>query len=126
MRKRNSVNFENRKILEQCGLTYAMTLLEGRWKLNILWAIHNGYNRYGKMKQKIQVISEKMLTQRLKELVDAGIITRNDLGTVPPHVEYDLSEKGKELITILELMRDWGNSVRESATSPFAEQNDLA
>ena len=112
MRKKNSVNFENQKILEKCGLTYAMTLLEGRWKLNILWAIHNGYNRYGKMKHKIEVISEKMLTQRLKELVEAGIIIRNDLGTVPPHVEYELSATGKELIKILEMMRDWGNSIR--------------
>ena len=125
MRKKSSVNFENQKILEKCGLTYAMSLLEGRWKLNILWAIHNGYNRYGKMKRKIHVISEKMLTQRLKELVETGIIIRNDIGTVPPHVEYEFSESGKELITILEKMRDWGNSVRESTKSPI-QIHDIA
>ena len=77
------------------------------------------------MKQKIHVISEKMLTQRLKELVETGIIIRNDMGTVPPHVEYEFSESGKELITILEKMRDWGNGVRESTKSPSSINDDI-
>lgn len=121
MRKLNSVNLENQKKLNNCGLNYAMMLLEGRWKLNVLWAIHYGFNRYSKIKEQIGIISEKMLTQRLKELVSAGLLKRNDFKTVPPHVEYELTEEAKKLIPILEAMRDWGKDVRHSTTNSVIE-----
>lgn len=121
MRKLNSVNLENEKKLNECGLTYAMMLLEGRWKLNVLWAIHYGFNRYSQIKEQIGIISEKMLTQRLKELVSAGLIDRNDFRTVPPHVEYELTEEAKKLIPILEAMRDWGKDVRSNTKNPILD-----
>jgi DNA-binding HxlR family transcriptional regulator len=113
MRKINSTNHINEKILAaHCGVTFAMTLLSGRWKINILWMLKNGVNRYGLLKSQIAGISEKMLTERLKELELEGLIIRNDFKTVPPHVEYTLSEAGQLLSPILEKLSDWGDDVR--------------
>lgn len=115
MRKASSTNYENQKVLEMsCGLTYAVELLNGRWKVNILWNISQGVNRYGLLKKSIPAISEKMLTQRLKDLENEGLIVRKDFNTIPPHVEYSLSDSGKDLFPVLKQLCKWGNTVRES------------
>lgn len=122
MRKTDSTNFENKKILEMsCGLSYAVELLNGRWKVNILWNLIQGVNRYGLLKKSIPRISEKMLTQRLRDLESQGLIIRKDFKTVPPHVEYYLSESGKSLIPVLEKLCKWGNEVRPKTESSIAE-----
>ncbi len=114
MRKLNSTNFENQKILEMsCGLTYAVELINGRWKVNILWNLNNGVNRYGLLKKSIPGISEKMLTQRLRDLEREGLILRKDFKTIPPHVEYSLSDAGLELIPALKLLCKWGTKIRD-------------
>jgi DNA-binding HxlR family transcriptional regulator len=113
MRKINSTNHANEQALAaHCGVTFAMTVLTGRWKINILWMLKNGVNRYGLLKSQIAGISEKMLTERLKELEQEGLIVRTDFKTVPPHVEYALSEAGQLLSPILEQLSNWGDSVR--------------
>ncbi len=113
MRKENSTNHLNEQALAaHCGVTFAMTLLTGRWKINILWMLKNGVNRYGLLKNKIAGISEKMLTERLKELENEGLIIRKDFQTIPPHVEYELSEAGRLLAPILDKLSDWGDEVR--------------
>lgn len=114
MRKKNSTNFENQKVLEMsCGLTYAVELLTGRWKVNILWNLNRGINRYGLLKKNIPGISEKMLTQRLRDLESDNLIVRKDFKTIPPHVEYTLSEAGKKLVPVLRQLCNWGTQVRE-------------
>jgi len=113
MKKTSSTNYENQKMLEaSCGLTFAMIMLSGRWKVNILFNINNGYNRYGKMKNEIPGISEKMLSQRLREMEKEGLIIRKDFNEVPPHVEYSLSKAGKLLTPILAQLCDWGSEIR--------------
>ena len=119
MRKTNSTNYENQKIHEQnCGLTYAMVLLTGRWKINVLWAIYNGVNRYGLIRKRIPGISEKMLSQRLKELEEIGLIIRKDFKKIPPHVEYSLTKVGQELIPVFVKLHKWGDNARP-VTNPF-------
>lgn len=114
MRKTESTNHLNEQLLSKhCGLTFAMTLLSGRWKINILWMLKKGISRYGQLKSNIAGISEKMLTVRLKELEREGLIIRTDFMTVPPHVEYNLSETGRMLEPILEQLTNWGDSVNQ-------------
>lgn len=113
MRKSNSTNSENEKRLEDtCGLTYAMILMKGRWTINVLWRIHNGANRYGLIKKEIEGISEKMLTQRLRDLEEMGLIIRKDFKKVPPHVEYYLSEAGEAFVPVIIALCEWGDKVR--------------
>ncbi|MEH6537715.1 MAG: helix-turn-helix domain-containing protein [Psychroserpens sp.] len=113
MIKANSTNFENQQILEMsCGLSYAVELLKGRWKVNIIWNLLHEVNRYGLIKRSIPGISEKMLTQRLKDLEQDGLIIRKDFKTIPPHVEYYLSESGKALVPVLHKLCEWGTAVR--------------
>ena len=115
MRKLNSTNYENQKTLEMsCGLTYAVELLNGRWKVNVLWSLNNGTNRYGLLKKSIPGISEKMLTQRLRDLEKEGLILRKDFKTIPPHVEYSLSQAGEELMPVLKQLCQWGTKIRSS------------
>ena len=119
MRKVNSTNYENQKIHENnCGLTYGMALLTGRWKINVIWAIHNGVNRYGLIRKRIPGISEKMLSQRLKELEKIGLISRKDFKEIPPHVEYSLTSAGEKLIPVFVKLHKWGDDVR-SITQPL-------
>jgi len=118
MIKTNSTNFENQKILEMsCGLSYAVELLKGRWKVNIIWNLIQNVNRYGLLKKSIPGISEKMLTQRLRDLEVEGLIIRKDFKTIPPHVEYYLSSSGKELVPVLHQLCEWGTKVRPSTRS---------
>lgn len=110
MRKSNSTNLENEKRLaETCGLTYAMLLIKGRWTINIMWSIHKGINRYGLIKKDVEGISEKMLTQRLKELDEMGLIVRNELAE---RVEYSLTESGKAFVPVILALCEWGDQVR--------------
>nr|WP_299488453.1 helix-turn-helix domain-containing protein [uncultured Allomuricauda sp.] len=120
MRKENSTNAENQKILEMsCGLTYAVELLNGRWKVNVIWNLSKGINRYGQIKRNIPGISEKMLTQRLKDLEKESLIIREDFKTVPPRVEYHLTEAGKELVPVLKKLCNWGTKVRKETSVLF-------
>ncbi|NRB47432.1 MAG: helix-turn-helix transcriptional regulator [Saprospiraceae bacterium] len=113
MRKLNSTNLENEKRLEDtCGLTYAMILMKGRWTINVMWRIHNGANRYGLLKKEIEGISEKMLTQRLRDLEEMGLVIRKDFQTVPPHVEYRLSSAGEAFVPVIVALCEWGDKVR--------------
>lgn len=113
MRKQNSTNSENEKRLQDtCGLTYAMILTKGRWTVNVLWRIYNGDNRYGLIKKGIEGISEKMLTQRLHDLEETGLIIREDLNEIPPKVEYKLSSSGEAFIPVLIALCEWGDKVR--------------
>lgn len=112
MKKNSSTNFENKQDLQiSCGLTFAMIMLQGRWKVNILYKIKEGANRYGLLKAAIPGISEKMLTERLREMEQEGLIIRKDFQTVPPHVEYYFTEEAKALSPILDDLCNWGETV---------------
>ena len=93
-----------------CPVELTADILGGRWRTVILARLKEGVRRYGELRRLIPGISEKMLTQRLRELETEGLITRRDHGTVPPHVEYDLTGEGRTLIPVLQAMYDWGTA----------------
>ena len=70
--------------------------------------IYNEINRFGKMNMMLKDISKQMLTTQLRELENDGIIKRVIYPEIPPRVEYFLTEKGKSLLPIIDLMKDWG------------------
>ena len=107
--KENSTNQLNKKdIINKCPVTYTLEKIGGRWKPLILYNLKDGKKRYNELKKAMPLISEKMLIQQLKELEKDDLVMRKAMPVVPPHVEYCLSENGKEIGPVLGAMADWG------------------
>ena len=99
---------------EICPVLYAMSILGQRWKLPILWHLADeGTLRYNEIKRGIPLITNIMLTQSLRELERSYLVERINYDTIPPHVEYSLSERGKTLIPILRQLHAWGKDQME-------------
>jgi len=92
----------------QCGLEAVLAILGGKWKLLIVYHLASGSKRTGQLRRLVTNVSEKMLIQHLKELTDDGVIRRIDFQTVPPHVEYRLTEFGQSLAKELAPLCEWG------------------
>ncbi|MEH6374763.1 helix-turn-helix domain-containing protein [Streptomyces sp. KLMMK] len=91
-----------------CGMGVAVGAFEGKWKSFIMWALSDGPRRFGQTRRLVTGISEKVLTQQLRELQADGIVHREDHEEVPPRVEYSLTEQGRRLYELLELLSAWG------------------
>lgn len=74
----------------------------------ILWRLNTKVYRTGELKRSIKGITQKMLTQQLRELEEDGYVHRKVYAEVPPRVEYSLTDLGKTTIPIIETLRDWG------------------
>lgn len=93
----------------QCSIGFAMTVIGGKWRAIVLWHImKNGLIRYGQLKRSIPNISHKILSQELKNLENDGLVERKAYATIPPKVEYILTERGESLEDILTRICDWG------------------
>lgn len=98
---------------DNCPLTFALKIIGGKWRLPILWAIHNqGVIRYNELKRQVDGITNMMLTQSLKELESYGLLIRTHYPEIPPRVEYMLSNEGKNLIPALKLLATWGKQMQ--------------
>ena len=103
---------------EICPVLYVMSILRQRWKLPILWHLADeGTLRYNEIKRGIPLITNIMLTQALRELERSQLVDRLNYDTIPPHVEYSLSERGKTLIPILKDIHTWGKDQMEIVTA---------
>ncbi len=98
-----------------CYFQLATDIIGGKWKSMVLWALKKDIKRNGELKRLIPNISQKMLTQQLRELEDVGIVQRIVYPVIPPKVEYKLTENGKKLIPILEQLHDWGKEYAQSS-----------
>lgn len=87
----------------------ALDIISGKWKMNILYVLSQlGTMRYGEIKRVLGKITHRMLSNKLKELEDNGLIMRKEYPQIPPKVEYSLTAKGKTLLPILKQICDWG------------------
>jgi len=86
-----------------CPLDSLLRVIAGSWTIYILCRLHkNGDTRFGELKRQIPGISSKTLTERLRSLENAEIISRHHEPTVPPRVTYSLTKEGRELTAILD------------------------
>jgi len=86
-----------------------LDVIGGKWKVVILYHLaHDGTHRFAVLRRKIPGVSKRMLIQQLRELEDDGIVHREVYAEVPPKVEYSLTEYGKTLRPITEVMCEWG------------------
>jgi DNA-binding HxlR family transcriptional regulator len=91
----------------KCPVTFTLNKIGGRWKPLIINRLLSGPKRYGELKREIPAITEKMLIQHLKELEADKLINRVAQAVVPPHVEYSLTDVGRDLSPVLVAMKDW-------------------
>ena len=94
-----------------------MALLGGAWTMNLVWQLSGGPRRFGELVKDIPGISPKMLTTRLRELEDKGVIDRVVAATSPPSVEYSLSEMGHELVPVIDSIVRVGTRLIEGRSS---------
>ncbi len=91
-----------------CPVEAAIDVIGGKWKPLILWWLQQRTYRFAELRRQIPGITEKMLTQQLRELEADGIVHRFVHPTVPPKVEYSLTEYGRSLESALKEICDWG------------------
>jgi DNA-binding HxlR family transcriptional regulator len=94
-----------------CPVEATLEVIGGKWKVLILYHLStNGTHRFAELRRRITGVSERMLTQQLRELERAGIVQRQVFPEVPVKVEYSLSHYGTTLQPILDVMSDWGSN----------------
>lgn len=98
-----------------CLIEMALDLIGEKWKSLILWNLYNSPLRYNQLKRAIPDVTQKMLTQQLRELESCGLVHRHSYPQTPPKVEYSLTDDGKKLVPALEPLHKWGEA--------FIEQN---
>ena len=102
----------------------ALHVVGGKWKMPILWRLRERVWRYNELRRDLATVNHKMLTQQLRELERAGLISRTVFPVVPPHVEYALTPLGESAIPCIETLRAWGagylQSMRDAAPDPSA------
>ncbi len=91
-----------------CPVARTAEIISGKWTLLIIRDLASGVKRFNQLERSLQGISPKTLSERLRSLEEEGIITRQMFAEVPPRVEYSLTEKGQDLVHVIESMRDYG------------------
>lgn len=96
-------------ISPRCPIRTTLELLGGKWKLLIIRQLYKNNLRLSELKSLIPDISEKMLIQELKILVDNELVNRKNYGEVPPRVEYSLTKKGELAIPLIKEMKKFSD-----------------
>jgi DNA-binding HxlR family transcriptional regulator len=111
----------------ECPVYGFQEMINGKYKLRIIWALQEGPRRYGEIKKRLlrdisgsQEIAPRVLSRELKTLAAYGLIERTDYQVVPPKVEYSLTALGQSLLPILTPMVEWGrlHLVGDAALAP--------
>jgi DNA-binding HxlR family transcriptional regulator len=95
--------------LLNCPVSYALSILDGKWKLPIVWIVgKEKVIRFNELKRKLSSVSNIMLSKSLQELEADHIIIRTQYNEIPPRVEYSLTDLGESLTPALNLLGEWG------------------
>ena len=94
--------------VSDCPLTAALAAMGGRWKLIIVYWLGQGPMHFAALKREMSAVSQKVLTEQLRELMEDGVVARQATGEVPAPVIYSLTDYGRTLAPIAESVRLWG------------------
>ena len=100
-------------MIAYCPLEKTLSIISSKWKILIIRDLQVGERRFSELRRSLTGISQKMLTQSLKEMEKDGLIKRTVFAEVPPRVMYSLTKKGESLKAILESMADWGENYQK-------------
>ncbi len=105
---KNSFDFDKGRVLSaQCPSRQILQHLTNRWGVLVMIVLATGTKRFSEIRREIEGISERMLTQTLQQLEQDGMVHRKSFNTVPPHVEYTLTEYGQTASVKLADLVDW-------------------
>jgi DNA-binding HxlR family transcriptional regulator len=99
----------------RCTVSVTLEIIGGKWKSLILWHLSFKTLRFSQLQRRLAKVTQKMLTQQLRELEADGLIHRQVYAEVPPRVEYSLTELGRSVVPILQQMYQWGKDYLEIA-----------
>lgn len=102
------------KKLPPCPVQTCLEFISDKWKVLILRDLFAGTKRFSELMRSLSPITQKMLTQQLREMEEDGLIHREVYPVVPPKVEYSLTDFGRTLEPVIEAMKDWGLNLQES------------
>lgn len=97
---------------EACPLLECMAIIGGAWTPNIIWYLRGGPRRFSELRADIPQVSPKILTARLRELEDCGVLDRHVMPTSPPSVEYALNDLGRRLVPAIEAIAAVGEELK--------------
>jgi DNA-binding HxlR family transcriptional regulator len=99
-----------------CPMAACMAVLGGAWTPSLIWKLAGDPRRFGELQRDVPGISPKMLTARLRDLEEKGVVLRQVMPTSQPSVEYSLTELGRELIPVINTIVRVGTRIREGST----------
>ena len=99
--------------LPECPVATTVSLIGSKWKLLILRDLLTGTKRFGQLKKSLPDISQKVLTESLKSMIDDGIVERVAYPEVPPRVEYSLTDLGESMRPVISVMEQWGKEYND-------------
>jgi DNA-binding HxlR family transcriptional regulator len=100
----------------RCAIEITLDVIGGKWKVLLLYRLVDGPKRTNELKRLVPGITQKMLTQQLRELEEDRIIHREVYNQVPPKVEYSLTDHGQTLIPVLSSLFEWGKRHKENGS----------
>ncbi len=122
----NHARFGRPNPVSGCPLTAALAAVGGKWKLIIVYWLAESPKHFAALRREMSGISQKVLTQQLRELASDGIVQRHPKGAVPAPVEYSLTDYGRSVLPLVEGVRLWGRAHLERLTTekdaPLSEQ----
>ena len=107
----------------ECPVDATLKVLGGKWKILILFHLNGSSKRFSELRRSIPQITEKMLTQQLKELEADSVVNRKVYPQVPPKVEYSITDYGKTLQPVIKSMCKWGMEHRKRSKKPQIRTN---
>lgn len=101
-----------------CAVEAAISLIDGKWKCVILFHLLEGTCRFSALRRHIPGVTQRTLTNQLRELEADGLIERTVYAQVPPKVEYNISDLGRSLAPVLLALKAWGDANMHRFTAP--------
>ncbi len=109
-----------------CDVEATLSVIGGRWKPILVCHLLGGRKRFGELRRLTPNATERMITLQLRELEADGVVSRHVYAEVPPRVEYEVTEFGRSLESILVLMQEWGSAFKARRLAEEAEDEQAA